>query len=149
MTLLSHEREQNFPNLPGHYSVHSAETPDLDYNCIAWAAHDTHRWWEPSGNPGTYWPSGVPRHNTVHDVRLALATVGFELCPDASTEQGHEKIAIYGLARGRFSHVARGEDGQWTSKLGAWEDIEHDTLESLESAFYGTVVTFMKRPTIA
>jgi hypothetical protein len=35
--------------------------------------------------------------------------------------------------------------GKWTSKLGDWDDIEHDTLEALEAAFYGRVAQIMKR----
>ncbi len=31
--------------------------PDVDYNCIAWAAGDAEHWWQ----PGLYWPTAAPR----------------------------------------------------------------------------------------
>lgn len=42
-------------------------------------------------------------------------------------------------------------DGRWTSKLGDWEDIEHDTLFAVEDAGeryrdYGQARTFLKLP---
>jgi hypothetical protein len=37
----------------------------------------------------------------------------------------------------------------WTSKLGDWEDIEHDTWQSLEGGFYGHVAVFMRRRYLA
>jgi hypothetical protein len=50
-----------FPGLAhGGYQVTSPR--DSDYNCIAWAAGDTHNWWWPGGDVGKeYWPAGVPR----------------------------------------------------------------------------------------
>jgi hypothetical protein len=49
-------------------------------------------------------------------------------------------------ARGVPTHAARLlPSGLWTSKLGEWEDIEHDLL-ALEGDVYGTVALLLKRP---
>ena len=37
-------------------------------------------------------------------------------------------------------------DGEWSSKLGLYEDISHRTPESLDPDFYGEVHCFMRRP---
>jgi hypothetical protein len=40
-----------FPNLTDHH--HEITNPrTIDYNCIAWAASNTQRWWQPGG----FWP---------------------------------------------------------------------------------------------
>jgi len=64
---------------------------------------------------------------------------------DGAPEPGAEKIAVY--AAGEFyTHAARQlPNGKWTSKLGAAEDIEHDTAEDVAGGLYGVVVQFMTR----
>jgi hypothetical protein len=72
-------------------------------------------------------------------------TLGFSVCSDSDAEQGYEKIAVYGLD-GEYTHVARQlETGKWTSKIGALEDIEHDTLEGLIGTEYGPVEKLLRR----
>jgi hypothetical protein len=47
-----------------------------------------------------------------------------------------------------WTHAARQLDnGKWTSKLGQLEDIEHESLEALSGAVYGSVVQVLKKPT--
>jgi hypothetical protein len=51
-----------FPELAAYgYDPKSEET--TDYNCIAWAAGETHRRWDPA--PGYYWPPGIPRDDRI------------------------------------------------------------------------------------
>lgn len=90
------------------------------------------------------WPEGAPRDDTVAAWAAALATFGFEVCSSSSHEEGFEKVAI--LAKDNAAtHVARQlPDGKWTSKVGKWEDIEHDLL-ALEGERYGQAVQLMKR----
>jgi hypothetical protein len=59
-------------------------------------------------------------------------------------ETGLEKVAIF--AKGETAlHVARQlPSGKWTSKIGRWEDIEHDLL-ALEGERYGEVAQIMQR----
>jgi hypothetical protein len=49
---------------------------------------------------------------------------------------------------GEPTHAAKQlPDGRWKSKLGDFEDIEHNTVKAVEDDYcYGTVVQYMKRP---
>jgi hypothetical protein len=133
-----------FPNLrPGNHTQTSAATPS--YNCIAWAAGDSSRWWEPTAY--CYWPRGVPRQYTVDAYAQAYATLGYVDCPDGSAETGFEKLAIYADFAGTPTHAARLlPSGQWTSKLGQDIDISHTTPADVAGPLYGRVVRYMKRP---
>lgn len=114
------------------------------YNCLAWAASRTDRWWWPDPLAKAYWPSQAPREETVTALVAAFHTLGFQPCPDATVEAGYEKIAIYGFGS-RPAHAALQQiNGKWSSKLGKNVDIEH-TLEGLEGARYGKVLQFLKR----
>jgi len=58
------EIEDCFPQIAQvGYSITSPQTPR--YNCIAWAAGDTRKWWWPDPSPFAYWPPNIPRENTL------------------------------------------------------------------------------------
>jgi hypothetical protein len=58
-----------------------------------------------------------------------------------------DKVALYMTSDGEISHAARQlPSGRWTSKLGAYEDIEHNTLAAIEGDAYGMVAQILKRP---
>jgi hypothetical protein len=116
------------------------------YNCIAWAAGDTNRWWWPGDPAQTYWPVGVPRLETLLAFRDAFASLGYMACEQTGLESGFEKIALFADADGIPTHGARQlTNGRWTSKLGVSEDIEH-ALEDITGTVYGSVVQVLKRP---
>jgi hypothetical protein len=121
---------------------------DSKYNCIAWAANDTHsKWWPWAYPPQGYWPAGIDRDDTIKAFSEAFATLGYKLCDDASFEPGYEKVAIYVGKDGLVKHMARQlPTGTWTSKLGDLEDIEHETLEMVAGEAYGIPKAFLKRP---
>lgn len=74
----------------------------------------------------------------------AYQACGFEVC-ESGFEADFERIAIYTL-NGIPTHAARQlPDGRWASKLGSWEDIEHNTTKAVEEHIYGKATTFMKR----
>ena len=131
-----------FPRLtPSNHRITSPTDPE--YNCIAWAAGDVARWWEPT----EYWPD--PEGRTSYDlgdlVRVYRA-LGFEPCEDRIPETGFLKVALYAVGSS-YTHAARQlADGRWTSKLGKWEDIEHDTPDDVAGGVYGTLAQFMRRP---
>jgi hypothetical protein len=121
------------------FDITSCETEE--YNCIAWAAYDTERWWWPAGG---FWPAGAPEEEKTDAFERAYETVGFVKCEDSQLEAGFEKVAIYEL-KGVPTHAARQlASGRWTSKLGALEDVEHP-LDGLVVDDYGAPVRFMKR----
>lgn len=121
------------------------------YNCIAWAVGDTSRkWWPGIGNQG-YWPPGVPREETIAAFMEAFATLGYQLCYDERLEDGVEKLAIYGIveADGTVTptHAARQlASGKWTSKLGDFEDISHETVDDVNGPVYGHMICCVSRP---
>ena len=137
--------ETLFPNLQlSNYQITSPETEI--YNCVAWAAGATNKWWWPIGDPlSTYWPAGSPKQETVPAFQVMFANLGFVPCDSAEVEMGFEKLAIFADAGQTPMHVARQlPGGTWTSKLGRLEDIEH-TLADLEGTEYGIVVLVMRR----
>ena len=89
---------------------------------------------------------------TLASFQAVFEGMGYSECESDALEAGYEKIALYVDAEGVPTHAARQlQNGAWTSKLGDWEDIEHDSLMALESAplmnsLYGTVALVLRRP---
>ncbi|MCE2805969.1 MAG: hypothetical protein LW700_12280 [Gemmataceae bacterium] len=136
--------EMAFPALAsGNYAVTSPAVSD--YNCIAWAAGESDRWWWPDPLGLNFWPPEIPRLETIDSFRLAFEALGFAKAKNDQPEPGMEKIAIFAQG-GKPTHMARQlENGRWTSKMGQSEDIEH-ALRDLEGVLYGEVALFMGRP---
>jgi len=137
------EIERDFPRLfDSGYSIESPATPF--YNCIAWAADDTSRWWWPDDT--SYWPSAAPRTETIETFVKAFESLGYTVCENADYEAGFEKVSIYINHDGTPTHAARQlADDVWTSKIGKLEDIKH-RIDGLDSPLYGRVTRLMKRP---
>jgi hypothetical protein len=139
--------ESGFPSLKQHrYTVTSPATSD--YNCFAWALSNTKRWWSPSPSRGYHWPRGIPADCKLTTFVKLYALEGFAPSDNARVESGFEKLAVYCDSNGEVTHVARQtQSGAWTSKLGDWEDIEHESLSAVEGELYGQVKRFLKRKT--
>jgi len=136
--------EALFPRLSG--SPYRRTSPaDTGYNCFAWAAGESHRWWEAHPDAGQYWPTGPTEDWSVDIVVAAYATLGYVTCLDGNPEPTLDKIAVY-VRDGEPTHAARLlPSGMWTSKLGAEDDIEH-TLDGLDGREYGSAAVFLSRP---
>lgn len=135
-----------FPRLSrDNYAVTSPATDR--YNCVAWAAGYSDRWWWPAGF--NYWPASSPRDVSLEAFQAAFVSLGYASCADGVFTEGFEKIAIFAKridSRLVPTHVARQlSDGSWTSKLGPDRDIVHQELEDLVSDVYGMPVAFMRR----
>ena len=135
------ELERLFPNLQGsRYSIESERTDT--YNCVAWAAGITDKWWWPEDTG--FWPV-EPKVPTVESFVAAFKTLSYEPCDSPKLEAGYEKVAIYVGSAGFPTHVARQlNTGAWTSKLGDLEDITH-ALAGLEGPVYGRVEQILRR----
>ncbi len=135
-----------FPNLiSSNYVITSPATPE--YNCIAWAAGDAEKWWEPDSQNLYCWPPRAPRQYTLEAYVYVYELLGFALCDDFVHEEGFEKIVLYADSNRRPTHATRQLIfGGWTSKLGQLEDIKHSTLDSLTGYYYGSIAVIMKRP---
>src|SRR2546423_3923362 len=116
---------QHFPNLrSGQYQYRITSADTRDYNCLAWAAGETDKVWNPS-DPDDHWPDGVTRSQRLADFIAAYETKSYAECANGDFEHGYEKIAIYANTAG-CQHAARQlGNGAWTSKLGTGWDIEH------------------------
>lgn len=121
------------------------------FNCIAWAMGDTKRYWACAED--YHWPEGVPRVWCLDSIVQMLNRNHYQECEDGSLEPDFEKIAVYGHPTyepdeyDSFTHLAKQEpDGMWTSKLGSYELIAHETAETLNGGAYGDVVAYFKRP---
>jgi hypothetical protein len=137
--------ERWFPRLVEEgFQITSPE--DSNYNCFAWAAGEAARRWDPDQTDGRFWPTGVTRSLDLQSFVEVYSRIGFEPCTDGKLEDGYEKVSIYLNASNEVEHAARQlSDGTWTSKLGDWEDIKHQTTEALEGRFYGRVAAFLRR----
>jgi hypothetical protein len=134
-----------FPHLvEGSFTITSEATES--YNCIAWASGGSSRKWDPSLSDGRFWPKGLRRDFDLACFVELYRTQGYFSCDNGLFEEGFEKIALYVGDDNEVKHAARQlQSARWTSKLGDFEDIEHE-LEALEGGGYGTVKQFLKRP---
>lgn len=135
------------PQFPRLDASNSRPTSPVDetYNCIAWAADETERWWWPDAQEQQYWPAGVQRVETVGAFVQAYGLLGYLHRSDASLEPGRQKVAIFAKELDRPTHASRQlPDGWWTSKLGGLIDIEHE-LFAVEGPAYGNVAVVLGR----
>ncbi|MDZ7956612.1 MAG: hypothetical protein RMY34_01680 [Aulosira sp. DedQUE10] len=138
--------ESSYPNLAVNgYKITSQDT--IDYNCVAWAAEDDETWWWPDAQNQHYWPQNILRKETLEAFQQAYQTLGYEISQNDALEEGFQKIAIYTDSNKVPTHVARQmPNAKWTSKLGQYEDIEHNNLQGLTGQpGYGEIACIMKR----
>lgn len=137
----------DFPQLQDKYKKKSG--PSVLYNCIAWAATECHRWWEP--HQDAYWPLELTLDYdldyTLENYVGAFELQGYKACNSPARERGFQKIAIYLGQDEKPTHAARQTwRGFWLSKLGPNIDIRHENLDVLAGGAYGRVAQIMKRP---
>ena len=143
--LMHPDRVRLWPHLKSEgYEVKSVDTPDFRYNCIAFSVDEETLWWWPDGEG--FWPDDAPREVTRRAFVIMYRNRGYEICADGSLEVGFEKIAIYERYGAVPTHAAKQlADGRWKSKLGEFEDIEHNTTNAVTEYVYGQVAVYMKR----
>lgn len=135
-------KEDKWPYLASEgYDVKSHAT--WQYNCIAFAADVDTKWWWPDG--AGYWPPGIRREVTTKAFIEAFSSLGYRVCHSGNRQLGFDKIAIY-TQNDVPTHAAKQlENGEWKSKLGPWEDIEHRTTKAVEEYIYGQVAVYMRK----
>ncbi len=130
-----------FPHLSWDDAAPSSDATSA-YNCFAWAAGDTQRWW----SHRRYWPPEAPRAHTREAYQAAFEVLGYTPCGSGEFEEGYEKVAVFADRLGRPQHAARQlADGRWTSKLGDDIDIIHSSLNDVAGGIYGEPVIFLRR----
>ena len=167
---LPKDREENFPYLTRKvYGV--TEDESIDYNCIALAAGDKTRRWEPDPTGVYYWPIQKREYTTECLIEM-FESLGYEKCRCSLKSRKFEKVALYhdpvGCVEGisNFGHwhpevlpnfpthaAKQLPKGTWNSKLGDWEEIEHGTLKCLNGTdfagkriSYGETVQILRKP---
>jgi len=137
--------EKNFPHIKQEgYDVTSPIDPG--YNCIAWAAGENNLWYWPDPLSIYYWPNNIARECTLNAFIELYQSLGYEICSEQNVEADFEKIAIYVDSNNIPLHAARQlESGTWTSKLGPYKDIEHNTIRGLENSAYGKLGVVLRR----
>ena len=134
-----------FPNLASEGFETVGQASEL-YNCIAYVAEDTSKWWWPDGT--NYWPPWATLDTKMESLKEALAGLGYEQCDDSDPEDGYQKVALYEI-QGRFQHAAvQMSNGRWRSKMGQGPVVEHRNPESLSGGPYGNPKVFMRRATV-
>jgi hypothetical protein len=89
---------------------------------------------------------------TVDAFIRAFGTLGYQQCADGSLELGYEKVVVLAKQAGGGdiapTHMAiQLPNGNWSSKIGPFEDIEHPALEKLFGPTYGSIIAaFLKKP---
>jgi hypothetical protein len=125
-------------------NCHRTSDPTRRYNCIAWAAGDTARWWWPRSLQA-YWPPWAPNEVTIAAFIQAFQGLGYSQCGDPSQEPATEKIAIF-AGNNTPTHASRQlVTGHWSSKLGESYDFSH-TIGCMVGPAYGTAVIYLRRP---
>ena len=122
---------------------HNITSPQDDaYNCIAWVAGDSTRWW--SHATGYYWP--VERSPRIDSLIRVFESLGYRRgAVSVEREPDAEKIVLFARNR-EWTHAARQlPNGWWSSKCGIFEDLEHDSLEVLTGDLYGEIHCVMTR----
>lgn len=92
-----------FPRLtPENHRVTSPAS--RDYNCIAWAAGDTERWWQPN----VFWPiQASPNDYGMAVLEQLFIALGFEHCGfDINLEPDFERVALFGNTD-FYTHAAK------------------------------------------
>lgn len=131
-----------FPNLASEgFSIVGA--PSEVYNCIAYAAGDTSKWWWPDGV--NYWPPWAAETDRKESLKEVFAGLGYERCDDGRADGGYQKVALYEV-NGEMKHAAmQMPSGRWRSKMGQGPVIEHRSPDSLSNGIYGDATTYMGR----
>jgi hypothetical protein len=118
------------------------------YNCVAYAAGDEHRIWVGYRCAG-YWPPGAKEGRDISALVDAFEKIGYSACGmDDSLDPDSDKVVLYWDSRD-WTHVARQwPDGRWTSKIGDYEDIIHNSPYAVvgPGRDYGSIYGYMKRP---
>ncbi|MGH8141477.1 MAG: DUF7689 domain-containing protein [Steroidobacteraceae bacterium] len=139
--------ERAFPSLRNSYWKKTSNE-DPSYNCIAYAGGDQSQRWDvvqAQYRPAPYWPPGVAKDMQPETLVKVFESLGYELCENASHEEGFHKVALYSKD-GKWTHAAKQlPDKGWSSKLGDGEDIRHDSLTAVAGKHYGDVYRFMRR----
>ncbi len=150
--------ESLFPRLGSSKAYQCRSERNPNYNCIAFAAGVTDKWWQPRfGAPPSapeytdddpdYWPLGAPHARTQAAFMMAFECIGYEVCADGTPEEGFEKVVLYAIGDTPM-HAARQDTdtSMWLSKLGKSFDIAHPDPRDISGDAYGEPFAYLRKP---
>ncbi|AGP42298.1 hypothetical protein SCE1572_52050 [Sorangium cellulosum So0157-2] len=132
----------HFPKLGDNYEVLGPQ--DENYNCIAHTLGKNDTWVNPVTGPAT---------NPLQGMDAIYGAQGYTRSPgmDFSLKPGTQKVVVYATKRadGTIDEITHGaiqdEHGTWTSKLGQWPLIRHESPDSLNGPAYGEPVAVYEK----
>ncbi|KYF94249.1 type IV secretion protein Rhs [Sorangium cellulosum] len=132
----------HFPKLGDNYEVLAPQ--DENYNCIAHTLGMSDSWVNPVTGPAADRLQGM---DSIYGTQGYIRSSDM----DFSLKPGTQKIVVYGTknADGTIAEITHGaiqdEHGTWTSKLGQWPLIRHESPESLSGPAYGVPVAVYEK----
>jgi len=151
---LDKELQNCWPNLKKNvnfwytsFKTFIEETEDA-YNCFSWAVGIDNLWLDMYYFQRYFKLDPSSLDHSANGYAFFMEMFDFKICTNGNLENGFEKIAIY-EQYGEFQHVAlQKSNGNWKSKMGQMEDIEHKDLNDISGIGqdrYGTPKIYMKR----
>ena len=131
-----------FPNLASE-GFDIVDEPSTRYNCIAYAAGDTDKWWWLDGV--NYWSPWARPTNRIESLKEAFSALGYEPCDDIGAEADYQKVALYNIQGEMTQAALQMPSARWRSKMGQGPVIEHRSPQSLSDGIYGRPTIFMRR----
>lgn len=138
---------KEFPKLKNdsHFVVNSPIT--AVYNCIAFAMGLQDRWVDNNILcPGHWWPPISDCSMKKEALIKAFEYLKFQLCEDASIEEGYDKVVLFCDNADNWTHAARIiGDGIEHSKFGQGWDAFYSGNGIFAGSCYGQEYAYMKR----
>ena len=135
-----------FPNI-NEENIKITSPIDDSYNCIAFAyGRSDIKYWPDDSDMGDdcEWPNDIKRGNNMDSFINLFESIGYIICDNENFEQGYEKICIYEKDDVPKHAAKQLLNGNWSSKLGDYFDVEH-SISALLDGRYGNISVFMKR----
>jgi len=129
----------HFPNLKRNNNFTFTSVSTEDYNCVAWINDILDEWVQFYDANGNY-DFSLDRYIKYFE------SYGYLINDNSDKQEGFTKIAISFDKDKNFKHVCKQlPNGEWSSKLGDWEDIKHNNPIDLLGRSYGVDVLFMMK----
>lgn len=150
IAITGEEIEINWQNLKLNQNFHFTSLKRKGFNCVGYALDLVNKDIDMFWFRDMYGLDGAKLDHSVNGYAKCFRDYfGYEICDDGQVENGFNKIALYSDTDNDFTHIAKQlENGNWTSKMGTYEDIEHYNLEALSGTLYGKPMLFMRKKLI-
>ena|ERR1035438_274850 len=137
--LTDRQIRNNFPNLTNDKFQFTSEW-DPNYNCVAYINDIKDEYVQFYDEATRTYDTSLKRYISYFE------EFGFRVTENSDLQEGITKIAISYDENKEFRHVCKQlPAGEWTSKLGDWEDITHINPNVLLGNLYANELIFMEK----